>query len=138
MSLESGYTARLTVYTPTGTVELDFEQWAGGTVDSEDTKHRSAITRRQTARGGLKARDNVTLRRECDAAAWAVIPQLEDSSGIDRATAVRQMVGPRGEVIGKPTTVTGILKSVKYPDYNLSGNDVGLLEVEVGTDENRG
>lgn len=138
MSLESGYTATLVVHRPAsagGEIRLVFETWSDGALDSEEAKHRDPITRRQTARGGLKTRSNVTLTRECDAQAWALLPALEECAGVDRCTAVRQMVGPRGEAIGTPKTLTGILKAVTAPDYDLSGSDVGMLEVEVSTDE---
>lgn len=138
MSLESGYTATAVVHRPAalgGDLTIVFEKWAGGKIDSEEVKHRNPITRRQTARGGLSTRGNVTLERECDAAAWALIPALEGSAGIDGVTAIRQMVGPRGETIGKPFSVTGTLKNVEYPDYDLNGNDVGMLSIEISSDE---
>lgn len=135
MSLESGYTARLTAYAQSGTIELDFEKWSGGNLKAPDTKHRNPVTRRETARGGLPSRDNVTLTRECDASCWAVKSQLESCAGIDRGTGVRQMVGPRGDVIGSPLTVTGLILEVNYPDYDLSGDGVGMLEVVLQADE---
>jgi hypothetical protein len=118
-----------------GDLTIVFETWAGGKLDTEETKHRNPVARKQTARGGLPTRGNLTLTRECDAEAWALIPALEGSAGIDLVTGVRQMVDPRGNKIGKPFTVTGVLKNVEYPDYNLNGNDVGMLSIEISTDE---
>jgi len=138
MSLESGYTARLIVYRPGGRIELDFEKWTGGDLDSDETKHRSAQTRQETARGGLAKRNNVTLSRECDAAAWALIGDLEKSAGIDDCLAIRQMVGPRGEAIGRPLVIGGKLKSPKYPDFDLASTNVGMLEVEISASQRRG
>lgn len=138
MSLQSGYTATLVVHRPAangGDLTIVFETWSGGKLDSSESKHRNPITRTETARGGHATRGNVTLTRECDAAAWALVPSLEDSAGIDDCTAVRQMVGPRGETIGSPLTVTGKLKSPEYPDYDLNATDVGMLSVELSADE---
>lgn len=138
MSLQSGYTATAVIHRPAslgGDLAIVFETWSGGKLESEEAKHRNPITRRETARGGLASRGNVTLTRECDAAAWALIPTLESSNGIDSVTAIRQMVGPRGEVVGKPFSVTGKLKNVEYPDYDLGGNDVGMLSIEISADE---
>lgn len=137
MSLESGYTTTLTVYRPQGqpNVVLEMESWDGAAVTTPDTKHRNPVTRRLTARGGLKTREDVTAARECDAEAWAVQDALEDSAGRDRALLARQMVGPRGEAVGKATSVEGLLKDVTYPNSDLQSEDVGMLEVVVSTDE---
>lgn len=135
MSLESGYTATLIVHRPGGDLRVVMETWEDGNVDSSEAKHRNPVTRRETARGGTRSRNNLTMTRECDPTIWALIPDLEDSAGIDRFTAIRQMVGPRNEAIGKPKTVTGIVKAVNAPDYNLGGDAVGMLEVELSTDE---
>jgi hypothetical protein len=138
MSLESGYTATLTVHRPKasgGDLVIVFETWAGGKRDTAESKHRNPVTRLETARGGMSTRGNVTLTRECDAAAWALIPTLEASAGIDDCTAVRQMVGPRGDTIGNPFTITGKLKAPEYPDYDLNGTGIGMLSVEVSSDE---
>jgi hypothetical protein len=137
MSLESGYTATLVVHAPSGDITVVMETWADGNVDSDEAKHRNPVTRRQTARGGQRTRDNLKLTRECDAEVWALKGALEDSAGVDRCTATRQMVGPRAEAIGQPYPLTGYLKMVKFPDYDLSGNNVGMLEVEISTDEAR-
>lgn len=137
MSLESGYTTTLTVYRPQGesNVVLEMETWEGAGVTTPDTKHRNPVTRKLTARGGLKSREDVTTTRECDAEAWAVQTALEDSAGRDRALLARQMVGPRGEAIGSATSVEGLLKDVTYPNSDLNSEDVGMLEVVISTDE---
>lgn len=137
MSLESGYTVTLTVYRPAGqpNIVIEMETWSGGGVDTPDTKHRNPVTRKQTARGGLQTREDVTVTREADAEAWTHQSALEDSAGKDRATATRQAVGPRGEAIGSASSVTGLLKSVTYPDSDLNSDDVGMLEVVISADE---
>lgn len=135
MSLESGYTATLAIQRPSGRIEVVFETWDGGDVDGPDTKHRNPITRRETARGGKRTRTNVVLTREADAEMWAIRGDLEDAANIDPAIAVRQMVDARDTAIGSPKQVTGKIKSVKYPKYDLSGDAVGMVEVEVSADE---
>lgn len=135
MSLESGYTAKLVVHAPGGDIPIVFEKWEGAELAPDGAKHRNAITRKETARGGLKSRGPLTLSRECDAEAWAAVPTLEDSSGIDRFTAVRQMIDARGTVIGEPFAVGGILGDIKTPDYDLAGNNVGMLQVICDCDE---
>lgn len=137
MSLESGYTTTLTVYRPQGeaNVVLEMETWEGGGVTTPDTKHRNPITRKSTARGGLRSREDVTLTRECDAEAWTVQEALEDSAGRDRALAVRQQIGPRGEAIGTAKSAEGLLKDVTYPNSDINSEDVGMLEVVILADE---
>ena len=107
----------------------------GGDLDSEETKFRSGGTRKQTARGGKRTRSNVTLSIEATAVVWALRAKLEASIGIEPATAIKQMVDSRDVPVGSPIAVTGVLKSVNFPDYDLSGNEVGYLEIEVSADE---
>ena len=135
MSIESGYTALLVVHRPEGDLSLVMETWEDGELDSDEVKHRNPVTRKQTARGGQRTRNNLKMQRECDAEVWALRAKLEDSSGRDRCTAIKQMVGPRGEAIGEPFPQPGIFKMAKFPNYDLSGDAVGMLEVEISTDE---
>lgn len=131
MSLEANYTARLVVDRPGGgKLTLDFEYWSGGNINPASAKHRG-VGNEETARGGKRSRTDVTLRRECDAATWAVKDQLEDSSGRDSCTATRQMTDARGTVLGDALVVTGLVGDVNYPDFDLSGDAVGMLEVTV-------
>jgi len=135
MSLESGYTARLTIHHPNGDIVLDMETWEDGNLSSNSTRHRNPITRRETARGGLRTRDTLKMARECDAGVWALKDRIEDSIGRDRVDAIRQMVGPRGEAIGEPKSLTGILDDAKIGSFALDGDAVDMLEVEVDVDE---
>jgi hypothetical protein len=137
MSLESGYTALLVVHRSDGDLRIVMETWEDGGITPSSTKHRNPVTREETARGGLRTRADLTMARECDAEAWALLPQLEDSSGRDNCTAIKQMVGARGEAIGAPYTLRGVLGDVSGPNYNLSGDEVGMLNVTVSTNENR-
>lgn len=137
MSLASGYTATLTVDRPAGQADISliFEKWEGGELAGDGNKHRNPITRKETARGGLSSRGDLTLTTECDSAVWAVIDDLEDSVLKDKVSAVRQMVGPRSEVIGEPETRTGLIASVQRPPYDLESSDTGMLVVVIHCDE---
>lgn len=135
MSLESGYTAQITVHTPQGDVKLVMETWEDGNVSANSARHRNPITRKETARGGLRTRGALKLSRECDAQTWGLLSRIEGAVGRDRCTCVRQMVGPRGEAIGNPYTLTGIVDGVNSPSYDLSGDNVSMLEIEVDVDE---
>lgn len=135
MSLESGYTAELTVHHPTGDFTIVMETWEDGNLKANSAKHRDPVTRKETARGGLRSREALKLSRECDAQTHSLVPRLEDSIGRDRCTAVKQPVGPRGEVVGEPTTLTGVLNDVNPPNFDLSGDGVSMIEVEVDVDE---
>lgn len=135
MSLESGYTAELTVHHPTGDITIVMETWEDGNIKANSAKHRDPVTRKETARGGLRSREALKLSRECDSQTYSLVPRLEDACGRDRVTAVKQMVGPRGEVIGEPTTLTGILNDVNPPAYDLAGDGVSMIEFEVDVDE---
>lgn len=134
-SLESAYEARLEI--PRLNITILMETWKGGDKDSEESKKRSAATRKQTARGGMGMRSNLTLSRECDAEAWALKETLESLAGNEPVRAIRQFLSApqNGVPVGKPEVVTGILKNPKYPDYDLEGNDTGMLEVEISADE---
>lgn len=134
-SLQKDYTVEVAVHHPQGRMHIKCETWEGGNVDSEETKHRDVVTRQQTARGGQRTRDNVTVTRECDAQAWSLRTRLKESVGIDRVVAIRQMIDARGTAVGKPHQVTGILKAVNYPNFDLNGTDVGMLSLEISTDE---
>lgn len=131
MSLESNYTARLTINRPgSGKITLDFEYWSGGNINPAGAKHRG-VGQEETARGGKRTRSDVTLRRECDASVWALKDQLEDASGRDGCTGVKQMTDSRGSAIGDPLVVNGIVGDVNYPDFDLQADGVGLLEVTI-------
>lgn len=133
MSLQTNYAAGLAI--PGIPLIIGFEKWAGGDIESDETKYRSAASRKETARGGMSSRQNVTLSRECDAATWALKDALSDCAGVEPCTAVRQMLDNRGSPVGAPMTVTGIVKAIKWPDFDLSSSAVGLLEIEVSADE---
>lgn len=135
MSLESGYTAQLTIHHPTGDIVLEMETWEDGNLSANSAKHRDPVTRRETARGGLPSRENLKLSREADAATMAFESRIEDAIGRDRVTAVRQQVGPRGEAIGTPKTITGKLEDFTPPSFDLQGDGVSMVEFEVSTDE---
>lgn len=137
MSLESGYIVTLHVDRPAGRITIVMETWDGGDIDTPETKKRNPVTRRETARGGLRSRSNVVMTRECDAEMWALQNDLEDAAGIDPCIAIRQMVDSRGSTIGEPRQVTGKLKSPKYPKYDLSSEAVGMVELELSSDEVR-
>lgn len=142
MSLESGYTATLIVHRPAsagGEYRVVFETWEDGGVAPNSVKHRNPVTRAETARGGLASREDVTLTREYDDVLQnqQILEALEDSSGRDRCTAIKQMVDGRATAIGKPYTLTGYVGEVTGPSYNLSGDAVGMLSVGVSTDEKR-
>lgn len=133
--LESGFTAQLTVHHPSGDIVLAMESWEDGNLSANSAKHRDPVTRRETARGGLASREALKLSREADAATMAFESRLEDSIGRDRVTAVRQMVGPRGETIGEPKTITGILDDFTPPPFDLQGDGVSMIEFEISADE---
>lgn len=135
MSLEADYTQTLVVHRPDGDLRIPMETWDGGDLDTDETKHRNPVTRKKTARGGVATRANVTMTAECDALMWSLKAKLEDSAGRDQATGVRQKLDRRGTAIGAPEEITGILKSPKYPKSNIDGGDVGMVEIEVSTDE---
>lgn len=135
MSLESGYSAKITVHSPQGDFTLLMETWEDGNLAANSARHRDPVTRKETARGGTRTREALTLTRECDAATWALIPRLEDAVGRDRCTCVRQQLGPRAEAIGKPETRTGLVNGLTPPGYDLSGDSVSMIEIEIDVDE---
>lgn len=137
MSLESGYVNTITIDRPAGQPDLTIicETWSGGGLAGEESKHRNPVTRKSTARGGVRNRNNVTLTRECDAEIWALRTAIEDSVNRDRATAVRQMVDGRGTVIANADEVTGVLLNVEWPESDINSGDTGMVTFEISADE---
>jgi hypothetical protein len=137
MSLENRYDATLTVYRPGSAqdIHMKVEAREGGNVSAPDTKHRNVVTRDETARGGLATRSNVVVRREADADAWALRDPLEKSVGKWRATVVWHFLDRFGSVVGDAKSVSGIVTAVNWPNYDLQGDAVGLLEIEVAANE---
>lgn len=135
--LESNFATTLTVHHPQGDIVLQMDVAEDGGMEVSGTKHRNAVTRRSTARGGTRERADMKLTAECTAEVWAILPRLEESAGIDRCTIVRQPVNGRGVVIAgtKPKPITGVLGNVSAPNYDINSNDVAMLELEVSTDE---
>lgn len=134
MSLESGFVQKLIVPHPGGTLELAMETWEGGNVTRPDTKHRSAVTDRKTARGGKADRENLTVTREVDAEMWAAKSILDACR--TTVTAIRQRLNDDGTI--DPSyreTITGKFANVKYPQSNIDGEDVGMVEIEIVCDE---
>lgn len=135
MPLESSYTGTLVIHHPSGDITLNVETWEDGGLSVSGAKHRDPVTRKETARGGLRSRENLKLSREADAATMALYPRIEDAIGRDRVTAVRQLLGSRDEAVGEPQTITGILGPVTPPSSDLQGDGVSMIEFEVETDE---
>lgn len=136
MSLESRYSYKVVLHRPGG--DLDTGPWEtkeGGNITSEASSHRNAVTRRKTARGGPRSRTSATLGRECDAATWAIMTQLEDSAGRDRCTLLGNLLGPRGEVVQVLTPITGVFMRVDQPSYDIDGDGIGMCEIEIDCDE---
>lgn len=136
MSIESGYTATLDVMRRSGRLTVVFETWEGGDPTSSDTRHRNPVTRKETARAaGKRSRSNVTLTRECDAEMWALRAELDAAVDLDPSLVTKQMVDERDTVVGSPLTLPGIIRNITWPKYDLSGESVGMVSVEVGVDE---
>jgi len=136
-SLDSGYSVTFTIHRPAGDLVIEgWETWEGGVLEPASSKHRNAVTRKSTARGGLKERSSLTVSRECDAATWALKSDIDDAAGVDKYTAVRQKISLREETIGDPETVTGIVGTPTWPNYDINGGDsIGVLSIESETDE---
>lgn len=135
MSLEALYDHTVTLHHPDGDITFKVETWAGGEATSEDARHRNPNTRRKTARGGVGDRGDLTVTTECDSPLWALKDRMESTRGIDRHTSVRQKISARGVPDGPPDVRVGLVGDVKYPDSDIDGTEVAMLELVLRCDE---
>lgn len=105
----------------------------GGTVDSEELKHRKGGMGAQRALGGPQTVENLTLAKLVEPEVWPEIRVLRGRVGKGDCTCTEQPLDDDGNAFGPPDVYTGKLKSVKSPDHDANSADAAMVELEIST-----
>jgi hypothetical protein len=112
-----------------------WDKWAGGDLDSDETKYYPGGMAPPVSLGGRRTVGNVTvsrlyrLERDHD-----VLQQLFDSAGKSKAILHRQPLDIEGHAYGKAIVYNARLKHVTPPDLDSEQSGAALLQLEFTVD----
>jgi hypothetical protein len=85
--------------------------------------------------GGPASRDDVQVRTELTDVNIGMVKVLESKVGVAHCTVAYQYLNAQRVAYGATHAMTGVLKGVELPDISSDGNEVGMIEVTISSDE---
>lgn len=110
-----------------------FSKRSGGNVDSEESKFKPGGGLPEQSLGGTRSTENVTLEAgyDLDGVIGREIKWILSRAGSGAVVITQQPTDRDGNIYGVPITWVGTLKSVNLPEFEASGNDAAMIELEV-------
>jgi hypothetical protein len=109
-----------------------FDKFAGGEVDSEETRYRPGAMGAPISLGGAVTVNNVTISRLFDLNRdGGIVHWLISRAGKGKVTINKQPLDVDGNAFGRPLVYTGMLKQITSPEHDSESSDAALIELEV-------
>lgn len=113
----------------------DWDNFTGGTIDSDAFTYRAGGMAQKKSLGGLRTVEDITVSRlyehERDHSRKA---ELIAAVGKADMVVTRTLLDFEAVAYGSPIVYTGKLKSVKFPEHQSEGTDAGLIELVIMPD----
>lgn len=107
----------------------------GMDIETDSLKVRPGGMAPEEAAGGVKSRNDGTLRFWYTERIHEITPWLERVAGNAVCTVAAQPLDGEGRPKGRVRTFIGVLGNVKPPEYDADSNDPAELEVDVSLNE---
>lgn len=109
-----------------------FDKFAGGEIDSVETRYQPGSMGKPISLGGAVTVGNVTISRLFDLAReQPIIHWLISRAGKGSAVVNKQPLDVDGNAFGRPLVYTGMLKKVQPPDHDSESSAAALIELEI-------
>lgn len=131
----SNWKAILRVQDPDSQAWVDLGEYAvaeGGGISADASLYHDWDGPQQL--GGIRSREDMTLRRLYGRNANEVYTQLDRWTGRARVQVARTATDDRGVAVGEVIRYTGILGGVSLPDLDKGSNDGGEIELTLQLD----
>lgn len=115
-----------------------FDTWAGGEVDSDNSKYPRGGMQPEEPLGGRKTVGDVTVGRLYDAFMQEQEPWLDAGVGRAEGILTKQPLDDDGNAFGRPRVYTGKLITMTPPDHDSTSSDPARLELVFSTRGNIG
>lgn len=106
-----------------------FDTFAGGEVDSEDTKYARGGLADEESLGGRRHVGNVTVGRLYDEFMQQNEPWLDSAVGRGSTVVTKQPLDEAGNAFGRPRVYTGKLLTMTPPDHDSESSDAARIEL---------
>ncbi|WP_217913236.1 hypothetical protein [Miltoncostaea marina] len=136
-SKRSNWLVALKVQDPDTAVWVDMGKWAvleGGGVTSDEALYHDWDGPQQL--GGVRSREDATVRRLYGRHANEVYSQLDSWVGRARVELARAATGDTGATVGETIRYTGVLAGASLSDVEKGSSDGAELELVMQLDAN--